>query len=121
MRILCWSAALALVVIAACDDTKEVDGARGPCGFGGDLSACPASELTPVGACTRLVDCAAIPLDANDMGFDWGACVDEIEAMTVDRETFVIDCIAQATCDSLKTDGSPANGGHPYCFKFGGR
>ena len=111
----------ALALAGACDDKNEVDGARGPCGFGGDLSGCPASELTPEGACTRLVDCAAIPLDANGMAFDWGRCVDDIDQMTQDRATFVIDCVAQSTCDALKTDGSPATGGRPFCFQFGDR
>jgi hypothetical protein len=105
---------------AACDDQNKVDGARGPCGFGGDLTPCPASELTPEGACDRLVDCAAIPLSANGMGgFDWGRCVQEIQAMQADRETFVIDCVAQSTCDALKTSTSPANGGEPFCFAYG--
>jgi hypothetical protein len=113
--------AVAVLALAACDKTNEVDGARGPCGFGGDLSACPPSELTPGGVCSRLVECAAIPLDANQNGFDWGRCVDEIETMTADRRTFVVDCIASSTCDTLKSNGSPNDGGHPFCFGFGGR
>jgi hypothetical protein len=119
MRLLIFAAVVALA--SACDDKNEVDGARGPCGFGGDLPACPPDELTPEGACTRLVDCAAIPLDGKDMTFDWGRCVDDLDSMTQDRATFVIDCVAQSTCDALKTDGSPANGGRPFCFAFGAR
>ena len=114
------AALVACAAAAACDNTNEVDGTRGPCGFGGDLSACPASALTSDGACWRLVDCGAIPLDANGNGFDWGRCVDAIEGMTADRQTFVIDCVASSTCDALKVGGSPAD---PYenvfCFNFG--
>ena len=50
---------------AACnagDDTT--DGARASCAEGGAINACPDSPTTPEGACWRLVDCAAIPLDA---------------------------------------------------------
>jgi hypothetical protein len=119
MRTHFWVAA-ALALAAACDNTNEVDGVRGPCGFGGDLSACPPSALTSEGACTRLVECAAIPLDAHDMGFDWGRCVDDLDTMTADRQTFVIDCVATSTCDALKTDNAP-NGGRPHCFDFGAR
>jgi len=116
MRMLLVAAALAL---AACDNTNEVDGARGPCGSGGDLSGCPASARTPEGACTRLVDCAAIPLDAKGGAFDWGRCVDELDGMTADRAAFVVACVAESTCDLLKTDGSPASGGRPFCFQYG--
>ena len=123
MRYPFWVAAAALAcwaTVAACDNTDAVDGARGPCGFGGDLSACPPDELTPEGACWRLVDCAAIPVDAPDNNFDWGRCVDAIDGMTADRQTFVIDCVATSTCDALKVGGSP---GDPYqrifCFNFG--
>jgi hypothetical protein len=116
MRTLFWL----VVGLAACDSMNRVDGARGPCGFGGDLSGCPASALTPEGACDRLVDCAAIPLDTNGMGgFDWGNCVDDIERMTDDRARFVIDCVAESTCDALKTSTNPSNGGQPFCFAFG--
>ncbi len=116
-----WWVALALVGAAACDDTEAVDGVRGPCGFGGDLGGACASERTPEGACSRLVSCGAIPLDAVDPNrFDWGRCVDAIEGMVTDRQGVVIDCIATATCDLLDVNGSPNN---PYerifCFHFG--
>jgi hypothetical protein len=119
-RIAVVVATLALAAAAGCDNMNKVDGERGPCGFGGDLSGCPPSELTPEGACTRLVDCAAIPLDGKMQGgFDWGHCVDQIDGMTADRRTFVIDCVATSTCDALKSSDSPANGGQPFCFNFG--
>ena len=122
MRTSFWVAAAIAIAGAACDDMNRVDGARGPCGFGGDLSGCPASELTPEGACDRLVECAAIPLDTNGMGgFDWGNCVDDLERMTDDRQRFVIACVAESTCDALKSTGNPANGGQPFCFAYGAR
>jgi hypothetical protein len=120
MRMLRWATAAALALAgAACSDDDHADGARGPCGFGGDLAACPPEQRTPEAACHRLVACAAIPLDATGGGFDWGRCVDEIETMTADRERFVVDCVATSTCDALKTSSSPANGGEPFCFHFG--
>jgi hypothetical protein len=122
MRYVLWVAA-AVALAAGCDDMNAVDGARGPCGFGGDLSGCPASAKTAEGACWRLVECASIPLDAPDPGdFDWGRCVNAIEGMTADRQTFAIACVASSTCDALKVDGSPD---HPYqtpfCLDFGDR
>ena len=108
---------------AACDDQNKVDGDRGPCGFGGDLSGCPASELTPEGACDRLVDCAAIPLHSNDNNrFDWDNCTNALDRLTSDRQRLVIECIAGSTCDELKVDGSPddPNTGQMHCLLFGG-
>jgi hypothetical protein len=116
--------AAALVAAAGCDDKNRVDGARGPCGFGGDLTSCPPDELTPEGACDRLVACAAIPLDSGTMNpgaFDWGRCVDELEQMTAARAQFVIACVAESTCDLLKTQPNPANGSEPFCFSYGDR
>ena len=116
--------ALALALAAGCDATDRVDGVRGPCGFGGDLTSCPPDELTPEGACTRLVECAAIPLDSGSMNqgaFDWGRCVDELQQMRDDRERFVIACVAESTCDALKTQTNPANGSEPFCFAYGDR
>jgi len=99
---------LLLFVAAACnagDDTT--DGARALCAEGGALNACPEAPHTAEGACWRLVDCAAIPLDAMN-NFDWGDCVNGIERLTTDRQQLVIDCIAASTCDALKPD--PQNG-----------
>jgi hypothetical protein len=93
----------ALIVCAACDNAA---GTRGQCAEGGALEQCPEAERTPEGACWKLVDCAAIPLKADDpnMRFDWNDCVDDIAGHTADRERLVINCIAAATCDSLKVD-----------------
>ena len=96
-----------VLLLAACnagDDTT--DGARANCAQGGVLTDCPDSARTSEGVCWRLVDCAAIPLDAmND--FDWKRCVDGIDKLTADRRTLVINCIAASSCDALKVDGSP--------------
>jgi hypothetical protein len=110
----------ALVAAAGCDDKNRVDGARGPCGFGGDLTSCPPDELTPEGACDRLVACAAIPLDSGTSSgaFDWGRCVDELDQMTAARAQFVIACVAESTCDLLKR---PPNSDEPFCFQYGAR
>jgi hypothetical protein len=97
-----------LLLLAACnagDDTT--DGARGLCAEGGALNQCPDPPKTAQGACWKLVDCAAIPLDAMN-NFDWGDCVTGIERLTDDRQRLVIDCIAASSCDALKPD--PQNG-----------
>ena len=97
-----------LLLLAACnaaDDTA--DGARGLCAEGGALNQCPDPPKTAQGACWKLVDCAAIPLDAMN-NFDWGDCVNGIERLTDDRQRLVIDCIAASSCDALKPD--PQNG-----------
>ena len=97
-----------LLALGACnagDDTT--DGARAKCAEGGALNSCPDSPRTPEGACWRLVDCAAIPLDA-DGPFDWADCMNGIERLTDDRQRLVIDCIAVSSCDALKPD--PQNG-----------
>lgn len=110
-----------LVLLAACnagDDTT--DGARASCAQGGVLTDCPDAPHTSEGACWRLVDCAAIPLDSmND--FDWKRCVDYIDTRTADRQTLVIDCIAASSCDALKVDGSPdrPNMNQNKCYLLG--
>ena len=111
---------LVAVAMPACDDTDAVDGVRGRCASGGFLNDCPTIELTPEAACTRMVECGSIPLDAPDNNFDWGRCVDRIDGLDADRVDFVLACIATSTCDALRTNGSPNN---PYdriaCFEFG--
>jgi hypothetical protein len=100
---------LALLLLVAC---SNADGTRGQCAEGGELAACPEAERTAEGACWRLVDCGAIPLkrDENPDGspnfniFDWDNCVGDLESGRTDSERVAIDCIAAATCDSLKTD-----------------
>ena len=88
------------------DDTTE--GTRGQCAFGGELNDCPDAERTPTGACWRLVDCGRIAVDVEDPNdpnrFDWGVCVDGLERLTDDRQHLVINCIAAATCDELRTN-----------------
>jgi hypothetical protein len=114
-----WTASLALaawLTFAACgagDDT--VEGARGPCAFGGQLTDCPDSERTAVAACWRLVDCGAIPVsyedpnDPNARRFDWGVCVDFLDGRSADRRRIMINCIAASTCDELRVSGSPGD------------
>ncbi len=99
---------LSFLLVAGVACTKA-DGTRGQCAEGGTLEQCPESERTAEGACWRLVDCAAIPLKADDPNrqYDWNDCVNDLEQLTDDRQRLVIDCIAVATCDSLKTDPNP--------------
>ena len=112
---------LCLVLLVAC---SNADGTRGQCAEGGTLEACPEAERTAEGACWRLVDCGAIPLNGgSDPGgndqydFDWNRCVDIIDSGRSDQQRVVIDCIAVSTCDSLKGDGDRA---HISCLVAGG-
>jgi hypothetical protein len=100
-----------LVAGVAC---TRADGTRGQCAAGGTLEQCPEAERTPEGACWKLVDCAVIPLKADDPNrqFDWNDCVDDIATLTSDRERLVINCIAAGTCDSLQTNPNA-------CFTLG--
>ncbi|MBX3158202.1 MAG: hypothetical protein KF773_19700 [Deltaproteobacteria bacterium] len=114
-----WIASLALALVLALpgcgagDDT--VEGARGLCAFGGELTDCPDADRTPEGACWRLVDCGAIPLSSeNNNRFTWGKCMNAIEGATADRQRAVIACIAASTCDELRV-GNP-----PHCLEYFG-
>lgn len=116
-------AACALALAAACDDEGAVDGSRAACASGGGLGGgCPDDPATPEGACSRLVACGAIPLDAPDDKFDWGQCVDRLDGVPADQRAFATACIAASTCDELRVNGSPGN---PYerifCLNFGVR
>ena len=109
---------LALALLS-CDDSGSADGARGPCAAGPDSLACTEAVTSPEAACTRLVACAAIPLDAAD-GFDWGECVDDLEALTDDRARLVVGCVAASRCDELRVMGSPEQPREPiYCLALG--
>ncbi len=111
---------LALALLS-CDDSGSADGARGPCAAGPDSLACTRAVTSAESACTRLVACAAIPLDAAE-GFDWGECVDDVEALTEDRARLVIGCVAASRCDELRVAGSPGQPGETiYCLALGQR
>lgn len=115
---------LALAVAATgCDGDRAADGARGACAEGGSLGNCEDEVVTSLDACDRMVACAAIPRDAEDEnGFDWGRCMDRLDTILPEQATFVIACIGAATCDELKTNGSPnAPQNRGFCFEFGDR
>jgi hypothetical protein len=115
-----WIACLVLCVACGSGDDTS-DGARGECAFGGELTDCPDAPRTSEGACWRLVDCGAIPLEVeNEMNpneLDWGVCVDFIETRTSDRQRLVISCIAAMTCDELRVQFTdPVEN---FCFELG--
>jgi hypothetical protein len=121
-----WTASLALAafgVIAACGGDDTVQGAHGQCAYGGELNDCPDAARTTEGACWRLVDCGAIPInyDPDDNRFDWGRCVDFLDRQTSDRQRIMINCIAASICDELRTDGSPEspNPNDIRCIRIG--
>jgi hypothetical protein len=102
-----WRFSLACALLAACSNNN---GTRDECAEGGALQQCTAENLTPEGACWKLVDCGAIDLESNDnMNFDWSVCYEKLLAAPADDQTLVIDCIAASTCDALKVHGSPDN------------
>lgn len=110
-----------VLVLVAC---SNADGTRGQCAEGGELADCPEAERTVEGACWRLVDCGAIPLNAgNDQmteyRFDWNRCVLDLDTARTDQQRIVIDCIAASTCDSLKQS---VDGDNPQiaCLVAGG-
>ena len=113
---------LAGLVLAAtgCGAGDDVaGGARALCASGGELTDCPDAELTPEGACWRLVDCGAIPLSHPDR-IDWGTCVDDIGELTADRQGLVTACVAASTCDQLRSDSSTApDTSDFYCLRLG--
>ena len=109
-------------LVVACDDTDPVDGTRGSCAWGGSALACVDGEETPEAACWKLVECAAIPLDAPDNNFDWGRCVDYLSGLPDERGRFAIACVAASACDELRGPGSPTDYyGGIYCLEFGDR
>jgi hypothetical protein len=103
-----WRLSLTCALLAACSNNN---GARDQCAEGGALEQCTAEDLTPEGACWKLVDCGAIDLETkNNDNFDWGAkCYAALLGAPSDQQQLAIDCIAAATCDSLKVQGSPDN------------
>lgn len=112
MRRLLASGWLACALLACDSGDGEVEGAHGDCTFGGTLTDCPDVELTSEGACWRLVDCGAIPLEVEEEGrFDWGRCVDELDQLIESRQRLVIECIAASTCDELRVS--------EHCGRFG--
>ncbi|MBA3452082.1 MAG: hypothetical protein H0T42_03175 [Deltaproteobacteria bacterium] len=116
-------ASLVLATMSACGTGDDVAlGARANCAQGGALTDCPDAERTSEGACWRLVDCGAIPLDhPEEFRIDWGTCVDGLDGLTADRQRLVVSCIAASTCDQLQVDGSPEqpNRDQMYCLRLG--
>lgn len=114
---------VSVALLGACgagDDTTE--GARGACSRGGVLEACSPIAHTPQAACSRLVQCGAIPeLAPQDYQFDWDRCVDYIDRLSPTAGDLVITCIASSTCDLLRVDNpnSPDPRQMP-CLQLGG-
>lgn len=117
---------LASLVLAATgcgpdEDDAPTGGARALCASGGELTDCPDADLSPEGACWRLVDCGAIPLShPEDFRIDWGSCVDGVASLTADRQRLVIACVAASTCDQLRSDSSTQpDYSDFYCLRLG--
>lgn len=114
----------ALPLGIACGTGDDVvDGSRANCEYGGTLTDCPDAARTTEAACWRLVDCGAIPVhhETDDNEFDWGNCVDDLDALTADRRRLIVACIAASTCDELRVPGSPDDPqeGYMSCLRLG--
>ncbi len=117
MRSLTLVALLGLSGLAACDDTLDKDGARGPCASGGPLAGCEDAEATDEAVCWRLVECGVYPLDGDEPDdLDWGRCMNDLAVLPEARATVVRQCLSRATCDELQPRGPH---GRPLCFEFG--
>ncbi len=115
---------LLICVLAACgagDDTT--DGTRSLCSRGGVLESCPPIAHTSEAACTKLVQCGAIPEQSADTNrFDWDRCVDYINRQETTSENLVIECVAASTCDLLRgNDPNNPDASKMPCLKLGGR
>jgi len=109
---------------ASCGTGDDVvDGSRANCEFGGTLTDCPDAARDTRSACWRLVDCGAISVqhETDDNELDWGNCVDQLDALTADRQRLIVACIAASTCDELRVPGSPDDPQEQYmsCLRFG--
>lgn len=101
------------------DDTT--DGNRSDCSRGGPLAQCADIPRTSEGACTKLVQCGAIPEQRptgpdHQYDFDWDRCVDDLDGVSATTQTLIIDCVAAATCPSLR----PNMDGQIACLELGG-
>ncbi|HSD89314.1 MAG TPA: hypothetical protein VLB44_17415 [Kofleriaceae bacterium] len=114
---------LALTVMvwgcSAGDDTLE--GSAGACSKGGIFEPCDEAARTPAGACSRLVECGAIPLERPETyQFDYDNCVSFIERSSTGSQTLIAACIAESKCDALlpKNPHDP-NPNEIPCLHFG--
>jgi hypothetical protein len=115
-----WSFVILVLTCVACSDTR--DGARSQCAAGGAIQGtCPLEDRTVEGACWRYVDCGAMLLQSMNH-FDWQGCVGAIEGVPPQTQTLIINCVAGATCDGLKVQGSPddPDPNMMYCLVLGG-
>ena len=105
------------------DSTLMLIYAEALAGSSSQLHAWPVwshSAGTPEAACWRLVECGALPTEAEEPGVrDWGRCVDDLERMLEDRATVVIACVATSTCDELRGLGAPHPYEDPFCWQYG--
>ena len=118
-------AVLGASLLIACSAGNDgiTGGTRGACSRGGVLEQCPAIDHTAEGACTKLVQCGAIPESApQDYQVDWGNCVDYIDGLSPTASDLVIACVAASTCDILRVGDNP-NTPDPRqmpCLRLGG-
>lgn len=114
-----WLLTVALAACSAGDDTLE--GSAGACSKGGIFEPCADAVRTPAGACNRLVECGAIPLERPETyQFDYDRCMDFIEGSTTGSQTLIEACIAESKCDALLPNNPhDPNPGEIPCLHFG--
>jgi hypothetical protein len=119
-----WCTAALVAALAStvgCDDEGAVQGQRGACADSTRaFVGCEDEPIeTPEDACWRLVECGVIPLSIEE-GYDWGACVRQIERLSAEEGDFALRCVEAASCDDLLLFQSPTNPwGDRLCFEFG--
>ena len=123
MKRLWCTAALGAVLASAvgCDDEGAVQGHRGACASSSRAFVECVDEPvdTPEDACWRLVECGVIPLSTED-GYDWAACVRQIERLSAEEVEFALHCVETASCNDLLLFQSPTDPwGDRLCFEFG--
>jgi hypothetical protein len=119
MRLLLICVSIIAGACGAGDDTTE--GTRGACSRGGVLTTCPEIPQSASAACTRMVECGAIP-EQKENRFDWAQCVDFVDTRTEIEKGLVIDCIAATACDLLRpADPNNPDPGSIPCIRLGAR
>jgi hypothetical protein len=121
--------ALAVAVLAgagACGVDGPKPGLREPCATAsGPLGQCdPVVIDSAEDACWRMVECGALavarPDDRDSCGYcDWTSCVLFIEELPDTSYERALDCVQAASCDALKSSGSPGDPDPPPCLDQG--
>ena len=112
---------------SGCGDDGSKHGFRDDCASGsGAITGCEPDILASAeDLCWRLVECGSIPVagpEDDDGILDWPACVGLVNGLDDYQYEYSLACVESATCDELKTNGSPnepRRGTPPVCLRHG--